>query len=201
MKEYLSKINKIYFGLWSLFYDYDPISLWLKSIQAEILNKISIPDKSSVLDVGCGSGNALKILYANNVKKLYGIDLSGLMIKKAKKKLSYNAVLKTAGVENIPFKDNFFDYVFSFESFHHFSDPDIAIKEMRRVLKKNGKLIIADIDFYFFSKLFEKLEPGCVKIYNKNDFKDLFSKNKLKLISQDKVGSFVNLNIGKKIKN
>ena len=50
------------------------------------------------------------------------------------------------GAENIPLPDNYFDKVVASASFHHFSDQDKALEEMKRVLKPDGKIIILEID-------------------------------------------------------
>ena len=48
--------------------------------------------------------------------------------------------------ENIPLPDAYFDKVVASASFHHFSDHDKALEEMKRVLKPDGKIIILEID-------------------------------------------------------
>jgi ubiquinone/menaquinone biosynthesis C-methylase UbiE len=195
----LEKENKLFFGIWSLVYGIDPVSLWLKSLQNSILSRLKISKESYVLDVGCANGGLLSTLYFKGVRKLYGVDISDSMIKRANKKLGNKAVLKAASVEKIPFNPNSFDYVLSTEAFHHFPDPDKAIKEMKRMLKKNGRLVIADINFYFnfIHWLFKKIEPGHVKIYNDKEFRNLFEKNNLKIIEQRRIGLFSILTIGK----
>jgi ubiquinone/menaquinone biosynthesis C-methylase UbiE len=50
------------------------------------------------------------------------------------------------GAENIPMPDEYFGKVVASASFHHFSDQDSALEEMKRVLKPNGKMIILEID-------------------------------------------------------
>ena len=122
--------NIKFFNFWSYFYNFDPISIWLLYMQRKILNKINFKKNSSILDVGCGTGRGLKSLYKKGIRKLYGADLSPLMIKKAKINLNNKAVLKIASVEKLPFKKNSFDYVISTEGFHHFPNPDLAINEM-----------------------------------------------------------------------
>lgn len=192
--------NIKFFNRWSYTYGIGPISIWLLYKQRRILSQIELNKNSVILDVGCATGRGLKFLSKKCTKKLFGIDLSPLMINKAKKLLKTKATLKVASVEKIPFNSNKFDFVINTESFHHFPDPDKAIKEMSRVLKKNGKLIIADINFYsnFIHWLYKRLEPGHVKIYSEQQFQDLFLKNKLKIIEQKRVGLFVILNIVKK---
>ena len=194
------EVNIKYFNFWSYFYNFDPISIWLLYRQRKILNQINFKKSSSVLDVGCGPGRGLKFLYKKGLRNLYGLDLSPLMIKKAEKVLENKAILKTTSVEKIPFNSEKFDYVINTEAFHHFPDPNKAIKEMSRVLKKNGKLVLADINYYFdfIHWLFKIIEPGYVKIYNEKEFQELFNKNKLKIIEQRRIGLFVVLTIGQK---
>ena len=194
------KENIDFFNNWSYFYNFDPISIWLLYIQRKILNQINFKKNATILDVGCGTGRGLKYLYKKGQRNIFGLDLSPLMIKKAEKVLENKATLKIASVEKMPFKSNSFDYVLSTEGFHHFPDPDRAIKEMKRVLKKNGRLIISDINFYFsfIHWLFKKIEPGHVKIYTKKEFRNLFIKNKFKIIKQERIGLLAVLSIGKK---
>ncbi len=109
-------------------------------------------------------------------------------------------MLKLAPVEKIPFASNTFDVVATTESFHHFPSPDKAVKEMFRVLKKNGSFCIADVNFYlgFIHWLFKKLEPGHVKIYSAEEFHKMFEKAGLKVIEQKRIGWFVILTVGLK---
>lgn len=70
---------------------------------------------------------------------------------------------------------------------------------MSRVLKKNGLLYIADVNFYsgFIHWLFKKLEPGHVKIYSAGEFRKLFEKAGLQVVLQKRIGLFVILTVGK----
>lgn len=196
----LEKENKLFFDFWSFIYGFEPISLWLKFMQKRILNEFNLNKKDLILDVGCANGNMLNFLYSKNIKKLYGIDISDSMIARAEKRLGKRAVLKVASVEKIPFQSNSFDYVLSTEAFHHFPNSQKAVKEMTRILKKGGKLVIADINFYsnFIHWLFKKIEPGHVKIYSEREFRELFHKANLKTVEQKRVGLFIILTIGKK---
>ncbi len=198
----LDRENKAFFDLWASFYDVTLIKPYLLFIQKKIAKYIDLKNNPKVLDVGCGTGDALVFLSKTGHPSLFGLDISEKMLEKANRKMRGKAILKTGSVEKIPFSSNSFDYVLSTEAFHHFPNPDKAVKEMKRVLKKNGKLIIADINFYFkfIHWLFKKIEPGHVKIYNESEFKSLFNKNNIKILNQRRIGLFVIATIGKKTK-
>jgi len=95
-----------------------------------------------VLDVGCGDGSfSLKIQnFTKNI--VYGIDVSETAVKLSIKK-GINAIKCNINYERLPFKDEFFDIIFMGEVIEHLSNPDFAIKEIRRVLKDKGVLILS----------------------------------------------------------
>lgn len=105
-----------------------------------------------ILDIGCGGGNTLKILsqkYAD--ASLLGMDYSEVSVEKSKE---YNKEDVASGkmnivhgsVEAMPFSDDSFDYITTVESFYFWPDSLENLKEVRRVLKKDGRFyLIADI--------------------------------------------------------
>ena len=98
-----------------------------------------------VLEVGIGMGTDL-IEYSKNGSKVFGIDLGPDQIKLSKEmfetlNLPYEE-LKVASVENLPYKNNFFDLVYSFGVIHHTPNINKAVKEIYRVLKPGGRAII-----------------------------------------------------------
>jgi len=99
-----------------------------------------VPKNIKILDIGCGTGHVAEVL---KDRKWYGVDISPLSIEKAKQ---YYKEAKVGDItRNIPFPSNSFDAVFALGIFHHIPDKmREALKEIRRVLKKNGVLIIVD---------------------------------------------------------
>ena len=113
---------------------------------ADILN---IQDAQSVLDIGCGTGLLTYAIAAKYPKaELVGIDASEEMIAVAqKKRCPKNCQYKAALAEAIPFEDGKFDVVVSALFFHHVNKSlkQKVFQEIKRVLKPNGILVIADI--------------------------------------------------------
>lgn len=93
---------------------------------------------SRVLEAGCGSGQGL-----SSFKNHYavGLDLSAEALKSAKQFCSRTV---NASIFEMPFKDNSFDLVYNSGVIEHFPFPENirAVKEMSRVAKKGGKVII-----------------------------------------------------------
>jgi len=199
-KDNIITTNRKFFDLWGLVYDWFLLKPWLYSLQKKTVNLIKLKQNSFILDVGCGTGDSLALLSEKNHYNLYGVDLSNVMLRKAEEKLKNKAIFKLGDAENLFFKNNFFDCVLSTEAFHHFPDPDLALKEIFRVLKINGKIIITDITFKsrFIKRLFKILEPGHVKIYTKEEFMELFKNNGFKITRQEKIGLFSVSTIGEK---
>ena len=87
------------------------------------------------------------------VKDLCGSDLAGNILEVAREKLSsfdIEVELKVADAEEkLPWADNTFDFVTITGVFHHFYKPQNALKEIDRVLKRGGRLIL--IDPWFFA--------------------------------------------------
>jgi ubiquinone/menaquinone biosynthesis C-methylase UbiE len=90
-------------------------------------------------DIGCGNGK--NMLYRSDIK-FEGIDLCDEFIKICNKR---NLSVKKGNILDIPYEDNYFDNVISIAVIHHFdkrSDRIKAIKELLRITKLNGKIMI-----------------------------------------------------------
>lgn len=98
-----------------------------------------IKKKEKVLDLGCGDGLNVNILYKSGVRDISGVDISTGLIKSAKK-LTPKAKFYLASAEKLPFKSETFDVVLVDSVFHHFMKYDKALNEIKRVLKKKGRL-------------------------------------------------------------
>lgn len=99
------------------------------------------PDEK-LLDAGCGTGYLLDFVADHNCKGV-GIDVSSYAIKTAQKNYPHLS-FKVSGITKIPFKENHFDKILCFNVIEHLEEIDQqkAMKEFRRVLKRNGILVI-----------------------------------------------------------
>ncbi|PIN87000.1 SAM-dependent methyltransferase [Candidatus Woesearchaeota archaeon CG10_big_fil_rev_8_21_14_0_10_44_13] len=105
-----------------------------------------LPLKGKILEVGIGTGK--NIGYYNKEAEVVGIDFSEKMLQIAEEKLvksgKRNITLKQMDAENLEFKDNSFDYVVTTCVFCSVPNPIKGLKEIRRVLKPTGKLIMIE---------------------------------------------------------
>ena len=118
----------------------------------------------TLLDVGCGTGIFLsKVLNEFDVK-VSGIDISPGMIERSKELLGGRADLRVGDSEHLPWNEKSCDMVTCNASLHHYPNPELVLKEMRRVLTRDGGVIIADPwapnPWRFFANLFILLDKG-----------------------------------------
>ena len=97
-----------------------------------------------VLDVGCGNGYVLSH-YAKYGAKVFGIDITEKAIELTKERFricDLKGDFKLTNGNEIPYPENHFDIVCSMGVLHHIEDPIPMIKEIHRVLKVDGELIL-----------------------------------------------------------
>ena len=105
------------------------------------------PEDTS-LDVACGPG-LLACAFARVVRHAVGIDLTPAMLDQAHKTQAeqklQNLSWHQGDVTSLPFPDEHFSIVSSRFAFHHLEQPLAALKEMQRVCKPGGKVVVADM--------------------------------------------------------
>lgn len=112
------------------------------------LTHVNIKSDHLILDVGCGGGQTInRLAQRASLGKVFGVDYSADMVEYARKVnkqlITENRVEIIAGsVEKMGFSDNFFDLVTAIETYYFWSSFSDALKEIRRVLKPSGKLMI-----------------------------------------------------------
>ncbi|MFX0105810.1 MAG: class I SAM-dependent methyltransferase [Candidatus Hodarchaeota archaeon] len=113
------------------------------------IKKTKIKKGDIVLDYGCGPGSytiaAAEVV--GDTGKVYATDIHPLAIDKVKesaKKRRLNNIETILTDCNTELDDNFVDFVLLLDIYHDLSDPESILKELHRVLKKDGWLIFDD---------------------------------------------------------
>lgn len=96
---------------------------------------------SRILEIGVGGEGGI-ILNLKDENDIYGIDVSATAQRNCEK-LGLPITLHNLDKDELPFDSDFFDIVFAFEVFEHFSAPQFALEQLRRVLKSDGILLIS----------------------------------------------------------
>ncbi|WP_434578689.1 class I SAM-dependent methyltransferase [Thermoanaerobacterium thermosaccharolyticum] len=111
---------------------------WRKMLWSEVSG-------NTILEAGIGTGS--NILYYPEGKNIYGIDFSPKMVEIAKdkaKRYGKDVDIRVMDIENLEFNDNTFDAIVTSCVFCSVPDPIKGLKELKRVLKNDGKLFMLE---------------------------------------------------------
>ena len=113
----------------------------------KILGTIKLRPNWIAADFGCGSGY-FTVLLAQKVKKVYAIDIQKEMLlfleDKIKRLGISNIELRLSRPNEIPLEDEAVDFLVSVNTLHEFDNKPKMIKEMKRVIKHKGNLLLVD---------------------------------------------------------
>jgi ubiquinone/menaquinone biosynthesis C-methylase UbiE len=120
---------------------------FLREPQAEAIAALGLQPGDRLLDVGCGTGLAVREA-APRVARAVGVDLAAKMIERAHELAEglVHAEFLVGDSEHLPFADGEFTAVLCTSSFHHYPDPGRAAREMARVLAPGGRLALGDVN-------------------------------------------------------
>jgi ubiquinone/menaquinone biosynthesis C-methylase UbiE len=114
---------------------------------AHIVDLVEPAAHDTVLDVACGPG-LLACAFARVAQHVTGIDLTPRMLEQAREEQRRqglgNLTWHEGDVERLPYGDAAFSIVSARFAFHHFLDPLAVLKEMRRVCRSGGRIVVAD---------------------------------------------------------
>jgi ubiquinone/menaquinone biosynthesis C-methylase UbiE len=117
----------------------------VRQVDIELINsflqEIEIEKETRVLDIGCGTGNYTDSLQKITQGEVYGVEPSKGMLGKAKAKQS-KVVFKQGSAAELPFEDEFFDFVYMTDVIHHVPEIGAMFAEINRVLKEKGRVCI-----------------------------------------------------------
>lgn len=167
-----------------------------------IVKEIQKSQGGKILDIGCGNGNLFTYL-PDGKYELFGVDFSENMISEAKRNCKQKATFSLADAEKLPFDSDEFDIIVCNASFHHYIHPNAVLKEMHRVLKYGGKVLIGDP---YFSTVVRPIMNVLVKFSNEGDYhfygfgemKKLFVKNGFNPVSSIRTGNHTAFHIAEK---
>jgi SAM-dependent methyltransferase len=107
-----------------------------------------LDDTMVVLDVACGAAHAAEQA-APFVRQVVGVDVTRALLDLGASRLrgTYitNVLLQEANAASLPFVDASFDLVMCRAAVHHFSDPETALREMARVCRPDGRVVVSDM--------------------------------------------------------
>src|SRR5246127_1838717 len=119
-------------------------------ITEKTMRRMDLRPGERILDLGCGSGGATRLLARivgegpQSLGQVGGGDISDEMIRQARaaSKEFDNVMFVVGSSAQIPWEENFFDKVLSVESFYYYPDQDRALMELFRVMAPRGRLFI-----------------------------------------------------------
>jgi len=131
----------------------------------------------SVLDIASGEGYGSNLL-AKNAKEVIGIDISEEAVTHASKKYKCNNLFfKKGSVTNIPIENSSIDVVVSFETLEHVYEHEIMLKEIKRVIKSNGLVIISTPEKSNYRAPNNEKQQFHLKELNFDEFEQLIKSN------------------------
>lgn len=142
-----------------------------------------------VLDAACGTGYGSKLLsFEGNARIVIGLDIDFTTTIYAQQNYSnHNTIFVNATIAKLPFQEETFDLVVSFETIEHVVQETEMLSEFKRVLKKNGRLILSTPNDWGLGKL----APFHVKSYDLVQVKEI-------LLRYFKINQIYNQNSGTK---
>lgn len=215
----MSKVNRSkkkaedHYNKISKYYDYLE-GLFEKKHRNYALKKLKIEKGKNVLEIGPGTGHALKKINESVGSKgsVYGLDISRNMLCISKRRLRDNNLLQNSVLiqgdgSRLPLKNSIFDYCFMSFSLELFDTPDIdnVLSEIRRVLNEEGKICVVSLSkknklpvklyellHKFFPRGLDCRPIPVKKLLEKNFFNITYSENK------NMMGLPIEIVIGKK---
>jgi ubiquinone/menaquinone biosynthesis C-methylase UbiE len=107
-----------------------------------------LSDDMLVLDVACGAAHVAEEI-APHVRQVVGIDLTPDLLRLGADRLGEagvsNVLLQEGNATDLPFLDETFALVLCRSALHHFRDPSITVREMARVCRQGGRVVVSDL--------------------------------------------------------
>jgi len=160
-------------------------SFFGEDVREKALDAANLQSGKVAADIGAGTGFITEGLVDRGLNVI-AVDQSEAMLKVIKDKFpsSDQIECRVGEAKNLPVEDNGVDYVFANMYLHHVESPAKAIKEMARILKPGGKLIISDMDKHEFEFLLTEHHDRWMG-FDREDIMKWFAEAGLKNIKVD----------------
>lgn len=194
---YKSKYNKIYIKSSLTCKGNISIQQWMTRYLTIAKMERGVLGVSKYLDVGCGNGKfAITMGELLNLKKddIYGVDLDNFSEQKdwGRDKFTNKFIFKELQFDKpYPFEDNYFDLITIKMVLHHVTNLDFTLKELVRIMKINGSLIVVEHDsFTYADYMLNDIEHGFyINVFNENSIEDYLNlKSKTFYKKDDSIG-------------
>jgi len=155
-----------------------------------VLARMPVEAGDAVLDLGTGSGYALRALRERGVGRGYGLDGAPEMVRNARSYTDDDAVGFLVGdFDALPFADDSLDHVFSMEAFYYAADPHHTLEEVRRVLKPGGTFYCA-VNYFAESEATHAWQDNIaveMTLWSREEYREAFRDAGLHVAEQDNV--------------
>jgi ubiquinone/menaquinone biosynthesis C-methylase UbiE len=145
-----------------------------RKLYNKTIDLLNVTKNDTILDIGFGNGFMLRQIAELKPEKLFGVDISEDMLHVAQRKnalqiKSRKMELLLANAENLPFKNDFFDKIYTVNTVYFWNDFEKTVAEIRRVLKHNGVFL----NTFYERAVLERLHHSSNDIYRKFTTKEL----------------------------
>lgn len=130
-----------------------------------------LPKGSLCMDAGAGAGHYLGFL-GERFSNVVGFEFSKDGIRQSRESMKDEPfIINGSLLERLPFEDNLFDFILCSETLEHLDGLEIALDELKRVLKKCGKLLITvpnftKLSFEYIREIVSGKDPTHIHRYN-----------------------------------
>lgn len=155
-----------------------------------LLARVPLEEDAVVLDLGSGSGYALRALRDRGAGAAYGLDGSPRMARNAREYTDDRAVTYIVGdFGHLPLTDSTIDHVVSMEAFYYAADPHATLREVRRVLRPGGTFHCG-VNYYeenHYSHVWQDRIDVEMTRWSAAEYRRAFTETGLHVASQDNI--------------
>ncbi|MDX2214949.1 MAG: class I SAM-dependent methyltransferase [Oculatellaceae cyanobacterium bins.114] len=157
------------FEWWASIYDWLLPSVVYQSIHLRLLEFVTLPERATVLDLGCGTGQLLnRLAHTFPSMRGIGLDFSAQMLRQARRQNRHHPrlIYIQGNAETIPCATEQLDAVFSTLSFLHYPNPQAVLAEVTRVLRSPAYFYWVDPITPWVASQQLPISPGGIRLYS-----------------------------------